>query len=118
MQRIVCSDTRSMAVSMSYMRCFLVSPVAVRGVEIRGDVTLDRVRQRREARVIARAAKIFDRGMGEILAIVGDRPRRIDVVDVWRAPERRIQPGDQVAKALPLSAARIVNAGDFGRFNE
>src|SRR3979490_2008327 len=89
MQRIVCSDTRSMAVSMSYMRCFLVSPVAVGGVEIRGDVTLDRVRQRREARVIARAAKIFDRGFREILVIVADRRRHLDVFDVGRPPARR-----------------------------
>src|SRR5438132_12285729 len=99
MQSTVCSEIRSMAVSMSYMRCFFVSPVSVGGVEIRDDVTLDRLRERREARVIAGAAQVFERSLGDVLVAVADRCRHVDICDVGRAPQGREHRADQVAKA-------------------
>src|SRR5580704_3074064 len=95
MQITVCSDTDLSTSSKSYIsfgRRFPTmtprSTVPIRSVEEACDVALDRVLERREARVIPRPVQVFDRGLREILVAVPDRRRHLDKFDVGAATER------------------------------
>src|SRR5579883_2640142 len=110
MHSTVCSEIRSMAVSISYMLVFRASAIAIRRVEVGYDVTLDGLGQRHEACVIAGAAQVFDRALGEILVFAADRLRHLDVTDVRHASECREHRGNEVAEALRLAGPDIEQA--------
>src|SRR5262249_30337041 len=81
-------------------------------------VAPDRLGERREARVIAGAAQIFDRRLREILVAVADLRRHVHVFDVGRAPKCGEHSGDEVAETLTLASAAAIDAVDLRRVDE
>src|SRR6516165_12190971 len=83
------------------------SPIAIGLVEEGIDIFRNRLFQRGEAAVVAGAAQIFDAGLGEILILVADRRRHVDIFDVRRAAERGEHGNDQITKAARRSGADV-----------
>ena len=106
MQRTVCSGASRSASSNVNMP--LPKPIAL--VEKGGDVTLDRILERREAGIIAGALQLFDRGLRKILITIANRVRHGDVFDVGRAPERGKHCGDHVAERACLAGTDVEQA--------
>src|SRR6476660_2497919 len=115
MQTMVCSETSlrtssksSIARSLDYCRG-MPSPISVGLVQER-DIPIHPLLQRGEVGVVACFAQVFDLGLGEILVLIADRRRHVDIFDVRRVAERTEHGGDQITEAARLAGAYIEDA--------
>src|SRR5499426_4829737 len=83
------------------------SSVAVGLVQEQLDVPAHPFLERSEVGVVACPAQVFDLGLGEILVLIADRRRHVDIFDLRRAVERLEQRGDQVTEAARPAGADI-----------
>src|SRR3954452_351416 len=112
MQTMVCSETSLIISSKSSIArsldcCRTVpSPISVGLVQER-DIPVHPLLERGEVGVVACLAQVFDLRLSEILILVTDRLRHVDVFNVRRAAESTEHGGDQVAEATRLAGADI-----------
>src|SRR3981189_305061 len=123
MQTMVCSETSlitssksNIARSLDYCRA-MPSPVSVGLVQER-DIPIHPLLERGEVGVVACLAQVFDLRLGEILVLIADRRRDVDISDVRRAPECAEHGRDQVAEASRLTGADVEDARHRGRVEE
>src|SRR5215470_3056808 len=83
------------------------SPVPVGLIQERRDVLCHTLLERGEAGVVPCPAQVFDLCLREILVLVADRWRHVDIFDVRRVAECSEHGGDQGAEALRLAGAYI-----------
>src|SRR5262249_16961299 len=114
MQRTVRSDASRSASSNVNMP--LPKPIAL--VEEGGDVTLDRILERREAGIIAGALQLFDRGLRKILITIANRVRHGDVFDIGCAPERGKHRSHHFAKPARLARPDVEQTRGLRRLDE
>src|SRR6202030_3340287 len=79
-------ELRPIAAPIVHLR--FSSPIPVGAGEEVPDIAADGGVERREARIVAGAMQVLDRGLREILIGVADRDRHVDVFDVGLPAER------------------------------
>src|SRR4051812_49042404 len=101
MQTMVCSETSliissksSIARSLDCCRAVPL-PISVGLVQER-DIPIHPLLERDEVGVVACLAQVFDLRLSEILILMADRRRHVDIFDVRRAAECAKHRGDQV----------------------
>src|SRR6266540_3178389 len=112
------SSKLNMALIAGYPPVRRPSSVPVRLIQEQGNIPVHPLLERGEAAVVACPAQIFDLGFGEILILLADRRRHIDVFDLRLSPERAEHGGDQIAKATRPARADIEDARNRRRVEE
>ena len=86
------------------------STIAIRAAQVPRDIARNRVLQRHEACIVAGTAQIFDLGLREILILIADKRRHVDIFDVGGLTERTKHRDDQIAE--PQDLGRLLKAAE------
>src|ERR1700736_5376598 len=95
-------------------RSLLRSAETAGAVEKSPDVAVDRIFQRGEAAIVARALQPIAIALGEVLVAAPNLLGHFDILDIWSGAERVIGRQHHILEAARLAGADVEDAADRG----